>query len=105
MSTGICSGHQSRFCRPRRERTVVGRSIGQPISPVFASMISLSLSVAEATLGPATSGRKRGKFVSDTDKIDQTAAARSHEAKRIGSVHVFQADAQIIVARNQRQRG
>ena len=34
------SGHQSRLVRPSSERTVVGRSTGQPIdSPVFASMI------------------------------------------------------------------
>ena len=42
--------------RPSSERTVVGRSTGQPIdSPVFASMISIlsSCTVAEATLGRA----------------------------------------------------
>jgi hypothetical protein len=42
MSMGKLSGHQSRLVRPSSERTVVGWSIGQPIEPVFASMIRAS---------------------------------------------------------------
>src|SRR5438270_11208507 len=39
MSSGSDSGHQSRLVRPSSERTVVGRSTGQPIDPVLASML------------------------------------------------------------------
>src|SRR4051812_28348444 len=60
MSIGSESGHQSWFVRPRSERTVTGRSAGQPIdSPVFASM-SLHPLQCDQTASVRTAGRPNG---------------------------------------------
>src|SRR3954452_11154357 len=98
ISVGSDSGHQSRFVRPSNERTVVGRSTGQPIgSPVFASMIlTLLANALTERLRACGHRQKRTKFVSESRKIDQPPGC---------SVHMLDADAQIIVAGHERQRG
>src|SRR3954471_20278268 len=93
MSSGSESGHQSRLVRPSSERTVVGRSTGQPpISPVFASMAR----------GPpdrlVQEAPRPGRSTKETIKLGQSDAENR-------LVHVAQADPQIIVSGDQRERG
>src|SRR6476659_8668235 len=114
MSNGRASGHQSRLVRPSNARTLVGRSTGHPPpidSPVFASMM---LPLLDLMVGASP---RPGRGMTETINVGQTegenrlllpargeVAARSADPVRGGSVHVLQADAQIIVAGDERQR-
>src|SRR3954453_5937373 len=80
MSSGSDSGHQSRLVRPSSERTVVGRSTGQPIDPVLASIcVALFMKTGVPPLKRLIGRRKQVVLVSESKEIDYSRCERGRQ--------------------------